>query len=196
MLRQAQGPNQHPKRHRHIRQHCQKNLPMKFLITADIHGSITTWISLRSLMEKADGLVVAGDLFDTRYGSYGHPDFDPGAIRQHLTAPDQTLYYVYGNCDEPSFCPGHHHALTFSAGRKNIFLHHGSPKIDVPADADIIIQGHTHIWALEKTEGRIFMNPGSLARPRKGPATYGILDDTSVSILSLETGTPLMTLDI
>ena len=109
---------------------------------------------------------------------------------------NRAVYYVYGNCDVPSFFPGHHHTLTFSAGRKNIFVHHGYPKIQVPADADIVIQGHTHIWALEKTQGRIFMNPGSLARPKKGPATFGVLDDTSVSIFSLETGTPLMTLNV
>jgi uncharacterized protein len=169
---------------------------MKVLITADIHGSFNTWMTLQALMEKQDILVVAGDLFDTRYGQYGHPDFDPDAIRRDLSTTRRTFYYVYGNCDVPSFFPGHDPSLTFVAKNKTIFLHHGYPRIQAPSDTDIIIQGHTHIPALEKKHDQIFMNPGSITRPKKGPATFGVMDDTRISIMALETGTPLMTLEL
>lgn len=169
---------------------------MKFLITADIHGSINTWLTLKALMGDKDVMVIAGDLFDTRYGHFGHPDFDPEAIRQDLSTTRRTVYYVYGNCDIPSFFPGHDHSLTFTAENQKIFLHHGHHPGRIPSDAQIIIQGHTHIWALEKQQNRIFMNPGSITRPKKGEPTYGIMDDRSVCIMDLRTGTPIAAMDI
>jgi uncharacterized protein len=169
---------------------------MKFLITADIHGSINTWMTLRALMAADDILVIAGDLFDTRYGHFGHPDFSPETIRKDLSAINQTVYYVYGNCDVPCFFPGHDHTLSFTAGNKKTFLHHGHLRVSVPSDADLIIQGHTHVWRLEKKHGRIFMNPGSMTRPKKGGATFGLFDDTGVHIMDLTTQTSLMTIHI
>jgi putative phosphoesterase len=169
---------------------------MKLFVTADIHGSVNTWLTVRALMEKSDILVIAGDLFDTRYGTSCHPDFDPVTIRRDLATIGRPLHYVYGNCDEPSFFPGHAHSLSFEANGRTVFLHHGFPRVPTPDDADIIIQGHTHVWSLEKQNQRIFLNPGSLARPRKGPATYGVMDDSHISVRSLDTGTVLKTLTL
>lgn len=147
-------------------------------------------------MENSDALVVAGDLFDTRYGSRFHPDFNPEAIRQDVKTATKPIHYVYGNCDDSSFFPGQTHALTFCANGRSLFVHHGFPKVAVPPDTDIVIQGHTHVWSLEKSDTQIHMNPGSITRPRKGSATYGIFDETSVSIRSLDTGLPLMTVNL
>jgi hypothetical protein len=169
---------------------------MKLLITADIHGNLSTWLTIQALVEHSDALVVAGDLFDTRYGSFCHPDFNPEAIRQDVKTAAKPMYYVYGNCDEPAFFPGQTHTLTFCANGRSLFVHHGFPRVPVPSDTDIVIQGHTHVWSLEKTETQIHMNPGSITRPKKGPATYGIFDETSVSIRSLDTGLPLMTVNL
>lgn len=169
---------------------------MTFLITADVHGSINTWLTLKNLMGPKDTMVIAGDLFDTRYGRFGHPDFDPETIRQDLAATPRTFYYIYGNCDIPSFFPGYDHTLRFAAANKKIFLHHGHRPGPIPSDAQIIIQGHTHIWALEKQDNRIFMNPGSITRPKKGGPTYGIIDDGTVCIMDLKNGTPLAAINI
>jgi putative phosphoesterase len=169
---------------------------MRVFITADIHGSLSTWLTIQTLMKKSDALLIAGDLFDNRYGNPCHPDFQPEAIRHDLKTADKPVYYVYGNCDEPSFFPGHDLTLTFCANNKTVFIQHGFPRMPIPSDTDIIIQGHTHIWSLEKKTGQIFMNPGSMARPRQGPPTFGILDDTCISIQSLHTGSPLKTLNL
>jgi uncharacterized protein len=169
---------------------------MKYLVTADIHGSITTWLTLKALMKPEDVMVIAGDLFDTRYGNFSHPDFAPEAIRQDLSGMRRKFYYVYGNCDVPAFFPGYDHSLTFIAEHKKIFLHHGHNRGRITSDADIIIQGHTHVWCLEKHQGKIFLNPGSISRPKKGGATYGIIDNRSVCIMDLKTGTPIASLDI
>ncbi|MCG8687562.1 MAG: hypothetical protein MI892_21990, partial [Desulfobacterales bacterium] len=35
---------------------------MRYFITADVHGSFNTWMTIRELMAPGDGLVTANDL--------------------------------------------------------------------------------------------------------------------------------------
>ena len=53
--------------------------------------------------------------------------------------------------------------------------------------ADFVILGHTHIPALRRTYGTLFINPGSLGQPRYGvpDATYAVWDDGYVQIKHL-----------
>ena len=59
----------------------------ELIITADLHGSYTSWLTLKTLLAPGDGLVIAGDLFDTRYGDFSDPDFQPDAIKEELIFP-------------------------------------------------------------------------------------------------------------
>ncbi|MEH0020818.1 MAG: YfcE family phosphodiesterase [Desulfobacter sp.] len=163
----------------------------KLLVTADLHGSMAAWLTVTALLSDKDSLAVAGDLFDTRYGQYGHPDFRPDQIRADLKTPSHPFYYVYGNCDVESYFPGYAPEKTFRIFGKKIFLHHGHRPLSTDCRADIVIQGHTHLCHLEKKEGTIFMNPGSLARPRNQMATYGRIDENGAALVELSTGTEL-----
>ncbi len=157
---------------------------MKLIISADIHGRLTPWLTLKSLLDDTDHLVIAGDLFDTRYGRYTQPDFAPEDIRRDLNEQNHPFHYVYGNCDEPSFFPGYDHTLTFQALGRLIFLCHGHHPHPAPPGTDIVIEGHTHQWQLTRTGDRIFLNPGSLAKPRQCAAAFAIMDHTGIEILS------------
>ncbi len=168
----------------------------RLLVTGDIHGSYTTWLVLQELLTPEDGLVIAGDFFGTRYGNYHHEDFQPEAIRNEVKKLEQPVFYVYGNCDIPDFFPGCYETLSFNALGKSIFLHHGHKRMKQPQNVDIIIQGHTHIYELRKTETRIHMNPGSMTSPRNGIPSYGIIEKDLVSIISLQTGVPLLYLPL
>ncbi len=159
----------------------------RLFVTADIHGSVSSWMTIKELMRPRDSLVVAGDLFDTRYGSYSQ-DFQPELIKKEMQALPQKFYYVYGNCDVPSFFPGHGPALGFKSFEKNLFLHHGHTHPIIPDNIDIIIQGHTHLCSLKKKEKKIFMNPGTISNPRNQLYTYGIIDKSKISIIDLKTG--------
>lgn len=160
----------------------------RLIITADIHGSYTSWLTIQALMGKKDGLIVAGDLFDTHYGSYSNPDFSPEAIKKDLQSFSRSLYYVYGNCDSEHFSPGYKNNIIFKAFGKKIYLHHGHRPFNTREHVDIVIQGHTHLCSLEKIDNRIFMNPGSICRPRNSLITYGVMDTSAVSIVELKTG--------
>ena len=168
----------------------------RLFVTADVHGSLNTWMTVRELMEPSDRLVIAGDLFDTRYGNYSYTDFQPEFIKDKIQNLSERLYYVHGNCDLPSFSPEYGPELSFTAFGKKIFLHHGHKKPIVPDDTDIIISGHTHIFFLGKKENRIFMNPGTLTNPRNNRYTYGIIDQFQAKILDLTTGTPIASIDL
>jgi len=167
----------------------------KLIVTADIHGSYNSWLTMENLLKPDDKIAIAGDLFDTKYGNYNSPDFQPDAIRESLNRFKHQFHYVYGNCDTPSFFPGFDPTAKFNAFNKQIFLHHGHRPYRHCKDIDIIIQGHTHSCYLERENRQIFMNPGSITYPRNGTYTYGVIDNTSASIVELKTGNKLITIE-
>ena len=56
----------------------------KLIVTADIHGSYSSWLTTKTLLNSNDKLVIAGDLFDTKYGSFSNADFQPELIKKEL----------------------------------------------------------------------------------------------------------------
>lgn len=167
----------------------------RLLIFADVHGDYSTWMTIKAMVRAGDGLVIAGDLFDTRYGSHFHPDFRPRDIRKEILSLEPCLYYVYGNCDVPSFFPGHGFFLEFLSLGKKIFLHHGHTRPALPRECEIIIQGHTHLPELKKTKGKIFFNPGSITSPRNHVPTYGIMDEKGIRIMEVKNENTKASLD-
>lgn len=168
----------------------------RLFITADIHGSLSSWLTITTLLRENDSLVVAGDLFDTRYGSYGNPDFAPDQIKTAVNGLNIPFHYVYGNCDVSSFFPGQTYGLNVQSLGKHIFIHHGHQKVPNGCQADIIIQGHTHVSALEKKGKQIFLNPGSITHPRNSLPSYGIIDKNWARIVALKTGKPLVSIPL
>jgi len=168
----------------------------KLIVTADIHGSLSSWLTIKALLNKEDKLVIAGDLFDTKYGNYTNSDFKPETIKQDLENFKNDFYYIYGNCDIPSFFPGFKTNIKFNAFNQKFFLFHGHQPYKSSSKVDIMIQGHTHIYSLKKQEGIIYMNPGSITYPKKGVETYGEIDNTSASIIELKTGYKLISIKL
>ncbi len=168
----------------------------KLIVTADIHGSLSSWLTIKGLLNPEDKLAIAGDLFDTKYGNYANSDFKPETIKKDLKRFKNDFYYIYGNCDVPSFFPGFHTNIKFNAFNQQVFILHGHKPYQYSLDMDIIIQGHTHIFSLKKREGQIFMNPGSITYPKSSIATYGVIDDKSANIIELETGTRLISIKV
>jgi len=163
----------------------------RLLVFADIHGSLSSWLTVKALLSEGDSLAVAGDLFDTRYGNYSNTDFNPDEIRSDLKTLTHPFHYVYGNCDVEKFYPGHAHKKNIRVFGKTVLMHHGQTPLSDPGSAEIIIQGHTHLCNLEKKNGIIYMNPGSITSPRNSLVTYGIIDTTGICLVELKTGTPL-----
>ena len=170
----------------------------KLIITADIHGFLGSWLTIRNLLKKKDSLAVAGDLFDTKYGSWSNSDFAPDQIKKEIDKLENRFFYVYGNCDTASYSPGYDKQLIFTYHGKRILLHHGHRPIrkNDTGKIDIIIQGHTHLCSLEKRGGMVYLNPGSLSLPRNGMHTYAVLENNILRLVELKSGKDLIWLDL
>ena len=168
----------------------------RLIITADIHGNYNSWLTIKALLKKNDSLIVAGDLFDTRYGNYSNPDFDPEAIKKDLNSFSHPFFYVYGNCDAPSFFPGFDMVLEFEINNKKICMSHGHRHFSCNAKVDLIIQGHTHVAGLKKKDRQVFLNPGTITSPRNGRYTYGLIENNSVYLMDLKSGDKLICLNL
>ncbi len=168
----------------------------KLIITADIHGNYNSWLTIKSLLGQNDSLVIAGDLFDTKYGSFSNPAFDPEAIKKDLNSFSHPFFYVYGNCDTPSFLPGFNTVLEFKTNKKQICLCHGDRRFSCGNDTDLIIQGHTHVAVLERKNKITYMNPGTITSPRNGRYTYGLVENNTACLIDFKTGDKLISLDL
>lgn len=167
----------------------------KAIITADLHGNINSWLFIRTLLKPEDFLIIAGDLFDTRYGNTSSPSFDPEAIKKELQLLPNPFFYVYGNCDVPAFFPGYANQLDFTVFNRSVHLHHGHRPATAGKNYDIIIQGHTHLSALDNQNGKIKLNPGSVTHPRNGIYSYATMDEDRVCLIDIRNGNRMASID-
>src|SRR5690625_2327033 len=122
---------------------------------------------------------------------------DSELLNNHPTI--QSFTTVEGNCDSPGEFKVEEQ---LSVDHLNIFITHGhlyQVKTNLlpltyraaEVDADIVCFGHSHIAGVEKIDGRIYINPGSIRSPRRRPEkSYVILswnnsDDIHVQFYDL-----------
>lgn len=156
----------------------------RLFIIADVHGNYSIWQKLLSKLQSSDTLVIAGDLFGNRYPDTNNPDYQPEIIRQEYQALKNQKYFVYGNCDLPEFFPEQKYNLTFDFENKKILLYHGDDTVP-SGDNDIIITGHTHVSEIKDLAGKLYINPGSVARPHDGFSGYAIYQNGQAEFIAL-----------
>ncbi len=160
---------------------------MKFLIASDLHGSSFYAQKIIDIFsdEKADKLVLLGDIYNHGPRNALPKDYNPGKVAQLLNSVKEKLIVVKGNCDsvvdtmisEFSFIED----AVIVSGDKAFFLTHGHVynKDNMPQTKfDGIIYGHFHTGFIEEKDGVIIANAGSLSIPKNGtPSSYLILED-------------------
>ena len=123
---------------------------MKLVILSDTHGLLRPAVQAR--LEGADAILHAGDV-------------NTPAVVEALRgfAP---LYIVRGNNDK-DWAADIPHTVTVTLGGVTFFMVHN--KKEVPADLtgiDAVVFGHSHKYAEEERDGRLWLNPGSCG-PRR-----------------------------
>lgn len=166
----------------------------QLIITADIHGHLPTWRLIKARLKPGDGLAVAGDLFDTVYGK-SHPEFDPVTIRDEFIALAGPTWYVCGNCDHPDFFSGAY-TRDFTWEERSFLMAHGHRPLPDLTDADIVIQGHTHVPRLGTLMGKVFLNPGSPVMPRSGNECFARLSGDLLELVELHSNRVMDRLDL
>ena len=161
---------------------------MKYLIASDIHGCAPWCEKLLEAFdrEKADRLVLLGDLL--YHGPRnGVPDgYDPMRVAELLNARKNVILTVRGNCDADidqmvlQFPMMADYAL-LEAGSRLVFATHGHlfnlDRLPPLCEGDILLHGHTHVPACIGKEGIRYLNPGSVSLPKEdSPRGYMTLE--------------------
>lgn len=175
---------------------------MKYLILSDIHGSLPRLEKVLAYYESNnyDMLVILGDIMN--YGPRnGLPEgLDAMGIADRLNAMAGDIVAVRGNCDSEVdqmllSIPIMSDYTILVADGKRIFLTHGHKYNEVQRPSmgiDAFFYGHTHLWKLEKQEGVLVCNTGSITFPKGGnvPTFVTIEEDMQVVVRDLD-GNPL-----
>lgn len=163
---------------------------MKLLIASDLHGSAYYCRALLDAFEreKADKLVLLGDLL---YHGPRNPlprEYDTFAVTAMLNSVADRLVCVRGNCDSEvdqmvlQF-PVLAEYAWLAADGVNLFVTHGhnyGPDKLPPLQAgDFLLCGHIHLPVCRKMGDITYLNPGSLSLPK---------EDTPHSYMTLENG--------
>lgn len=124
---------------------------MKIVIASDSHGR-TDYLKEIEKKEKADYYLHCGDSCDVSEAIY-------------------PFVSVKGNCDFHIM----NRDLSLKIGKYQFFMTHGHLYYGLSLlykakemNADIVLTGHTHRRDVEIIDGILFINPGSVARPRDG----------------------------
>lgn len=162
---------------------------MKYMFASDIHGS--AWYCRQMLdayeKEKADRLVILGDLLYHGPRNDLPKEYAPKAVIQMLNERKDELYVVRGNCDAEvdqmvlqfpimaDYC-------IIMDGERTIYASHGhiynQDNLPPMKNGDIFIHGHTHVLTAEKREHYTLLNPGSVSLPKEGNIpTYAVLEE-------------------
>ena len=170
---------------------------MKLLFASDIHGSKTAAEAVlrRFEIEKADRLVLLGDLL--YHGARNDfPDgYDTRGVTALLNGVKDSLFCVRGNCNSEvdqmvlEFPIMADYAL-FDLDGVTAFVTHGHlfnlDNLPPHKDGDLLIHGHTHVLTVENKDGMTYINPGSAALPKGGnPKSYMVYENREFAIKTL-----------
>ena len=173
---------------------------MKLLIASDLHGSAYNCRLLLEAFqrEKADRLVLLGDLL---YHGPRNPfpqEYDTKAVTAMLNGAADCLLCVRGNCDSEvdqmvlEFPMLAEYAF-LSVDGVNICAAHGhayGPDTPQPLQpGDFLLCGHIQLPVRREMGHFTYLNPGSLALPKEEtPRSYMTLENGVFSWHKLETG--------
>ena len=162
---------------------------MKLMIASDIHGAAGFCGELLRAWdrEKADRLLLLGDILYHGPRNDLPEEYAPKKVIAALNGRKSGILCVRGNCDTEvdqmvlDFPILADYALLDADGIR-IYATHGHvyhPEHLPPlCEGDILLYGHTHIPALDRKNGCLCMNPGSVSIPKNGsPHSYMTLSD-------------------
>lgn len=172
--------------------------PMRFLIASDLHGAAAPAAAIADIFRKGsyDKLLLLGDLLYHGPRNDLPETYAPKEVISILSGLNGSIISVRGNCEAEvdqmvlPFPVLSESAAVFADGW-TIFMTHGhiyTPEKH-PGGIDAFFSGHTHLPILERRNGIVYLNPGSVSIPKGGnPPSYAIWDDGRIRIIELESG--------
>ena len=160
---------------------------MKYMVISDIHGDINNLNKVLDIYweEKCSKLLILGDLFN--YGI----DYNRYDIINRLNTISDKIIAVSGNCDNniSGLLFSMPYEIEIKLNNSQVILTHGhlySKEHLLKTSNDIIFIGHSHVSKIEKINNKLIVNPGSIARARRGENSFAIVDENSITIRNLD----------
>lgn len=151
---------------------------IKWLIASDIHGSEFYCKEVLAAFEKekADRLLLLGDLLYHGPRNDLPKDYNPKAVITLLNEHKADIVCVRGNCEAEvdqmvlNFPVMADYAV-IEIGKNIVFATHGHVfnENNVPPlhKGDVLLHGHTHVPKFVVHEDYVYMNPGSASIPKE-----------------------------
>jgi putative phosphoesterase len=127
---------------------------VKIGIVSDTHGSISRHALKMLRDEGVEHIIHAGDICASSV-LFKLEDIAP------VTA-------VLGNCDFDDFGPDVKREAEVTLDGVTFYVVHRPQDVGYvdPTRIDVVVTGHTHVENIERKRGVLFVNPGSITRPR------------------------------
>lgn len=155
---------------------------MKALVFSDSHGRLEHLLEVIKQHKDCHAIFHLGDV-----------EGDEQRLRNATPYP---VYMVRGNCDYDTKIQ---ETMVVEWGGKRIAMTHGHRYLTYGGmdslryfgqqeKGDIVMFGHTHVPFLEEMDGRVYLNPGSISKPRQERKipTYTIITLESDGNISFE----------
>ncbi len=169
---------------------------MKFLIASDLHGSsyFTKKILEQAERLSADKVILLGDVYNHGPRNPLPKDYNPMEVATLLNSIKDKLIVIKGNCDsqvdtlisEFDFIEN----LCLVSGDKTFYLTHGHVNnIDAPTKTkfDYLVYGHFHTGFIERKDGTVYVNAGSVSLPKNNtPSSFVLIEDGSLILLDID----------
>lgn len=145
---------------------------MRILLLSDIHGSYEALDKIKSFIinENINKIIILGDTYSSPYFKSKKDEEITKILEYFLFKLHIELILIKGNCDgkvaydeSPVGLLDHYELLL---GDKKYLCYHGHRDYSYLASYDGFIHGHSHVHAFFKEDGKVFINPGSISRPR------------------------------
>ena len=180
---------------------------MKIGIVSDTHGCAATWRKIYNrYFCDMDVIIHAGDVLYHGPRNVIPDEYDPKALAEELNNCPIPIVAACGNCDAevdgmvlniPIQSPYTYLRLE----NVSVLVNHGHNLSDDAKHAlaekmrvSLFVTGHTHVAALTKQNGCIFLNPGSPAMSKRpdGVGTIARMIGSRIEVLDIESGKVLL----
>lgn len=171
---------------------------MKLVVASDIHGSALYCRKFLDCYKKenADKLILLGDILYHGPRNDLPEEYAPKKVIEMLNDIKDEILCVRGNCDTEvdqmvlKFPILADYAFLYWRD-KMVFVTHGHnfnlKNLPMLKKGDILLHGHTHIPACEKTDLCTYINPGSVSIPKENSAhSYIVITDNEIIFKDLD----------
>ena len=171
---------------------------MKLVVASDIHGSALYCRKFLDCYKKenADKLILLGDILYHGPRNDLPEEYAPKKVIEMLNDIKDEILCVRGNCDTEvdqmvlKFPILADYAFLYWRD-KMVFVTHGHnfnlKNLPMLKKGDILLHGHTHIPACEKTDLCTYITPGSVSIPKENSAhSYIVITDDEIIFNDLD----------